>query len=247
MTLSRIIAAILVIGGAIKVLPYALDWIGRLFDLAQLRDAAERMPAPLPLPYEWLLLLLGPVGIAYLIWDVLGRPYGPRLLKLVWGPEPSLEFVWPSDRGQNLYIGREATELYLIVRNPPLSGITLENVKVVREWWTRKTYREMGADLQRDELALPLQFGEGTAAMIEPGGEQCFRLCVLKQADDEGSSSLVVPSRVNAGGFDAGTGEFQFQVRARADNAEPVWDLYEVGVDKSGFTFNRKSEAVIRS
>lgn len=74
LTLGRLIAGTFFAYGIFKIGIIVLDWIGRLFDLAQLQELVGKLPAPLALPYELVLLTLGPIGAAYLAWDLMGRP-----------------------------------------------------------------------------------------------------------------------------------------------------------------------------
>jgi hypothetical protein len=157
---------------------------------------------------------------------------------------PALEFVWPEDRALNWHVGKTQTDIFLIVRNPSIT-VTATGVHVVREWMMRAEHRQAGGTPQRDEVRLPLQFGSGDEVDIEPGGKQRFRLCSIANTTDDDHTLLMPPNRT-AGGYNAGIGTFQFQVRARAKNAASAVDLYEIGLaTDGGFTTTRKSEDTI--
>jgi hypothetical protein len=72
--LGRIVAGIFALTGMWRIAVHVLDWIGRAFDIGQIQELVGKLPAPLALPYEMILLALGPIGAAYLVWDFLGRP-----------------------------------------------------------------------------------------------------------------------------------------------------------------------------
>jgi hypothetical protein len=169
----------------------------------------------------------------------------PRALAEIKALSPlTLEFIWPADRALNWYVGEDRTDIFLIVQNPS-SAVTATGVHVVREWMMRREHREAGGTPQRDEVRLPLQFGSGNEADIEPGGEQRFRLCsFVNTADDD--HTLIVPSIKTVGGYNAGTGTFQFQVRARSRNIASALDLYEIDLAADGgFSTTRKTDATI--
>jgi hypothetical protein len=157
---------------------------------------------------------------------------------------PVLEFVWPEDRGLNLHVEKTKTNIFLIVRNPSTT-ITATGVHVVLEWMMRTKYRNAGGTPQRDEVRLPLEYGSGDEADIEPLGKQRFRLCSMVNSEDD-EHTLVVPSSHSPAGYNAGTGTFQFQVRAKSRNVASSLDLYEIELSSDGgFTTTRMTKATI--
>jgi hypothetical protein len=179
-------------------------------------------------------------------YENLAVPAGdlPGAIEAIRTLAPTLQFVWPEDRGLNWVIGKEQTDFFLIVRNPSTTSPVM-GVYVVREWMMRTEQRLAGGTPQRDEVRLPLQNGSGDTADIEPGGEQRFRLfSIVEAAEDD--HALLVPSVRTPGGYKAGVGKWQFQVRARAQNASSETDLYEVDLaPDGGFSVERKTADTI--
>ena len=156
---------------------------------------------------------------------------------------PTLKFVWAEDRGKHVHIGKDRSDLFLIVHNLSTT-VTAKGVYVVREWMMRTENRKAGGLPQRDEVRLPLQFSAGDTADIEPGGEERYRLCTVVN-DTEENAGLLVPSSKNPLGYNAGSGSFQFQVVARAQNASSAPDLYEIEAGPGGLGTTRKTEGTI--